>query len=136
MWKTRRKRMFVTTEFKSNCRCNFNSLMEEVERTQYQTVLAITGPWQGSNRSKLYEELGWEIPSDRCWCRLNNNMTPSYLRGNLSPLRGTLSKNNNPITFREIRCKTSRYKNSVFPDVISSWNIIITDFRSKPSLID
>ena len=30
-----------------------NSLMEEVERIQYQAALAVTGSWQGSSRSKL-----------------------------------------------------------------------------------
>ena len=33
------------------------SLMETVERTQYQAALALTGAWQGSSRSKLNEEL-------------------------------------------------------------------------------
>ena len=33
--------------------------MEKVERTQYESVLAITGTLQGSKRRKLYEELGW-----------------------------------------------------------------------------
>ena len=42
--------------------------MEQVERTQYQAALAITGTWQGSNRSNLYEELGWETLSDRFRC--------------------------------------------------------------------
>ena len=42
-----------------------NSLMEKVERIQYQAALAITGAWPGSNRSKLNEELGWETLSDR-----------------------------------------------------------------------
>ena len=35
-----------------------NSVMEKVERIQYQSVLAISGAWRGSSRSKLYEELG------------------------------------------------------------------------------
>ena len=43
-----------------NLGVTLTSLMETVERTQYQAALAITGAWQGSNRSKLYEELGWE----------------------------------------------------------------------------
>ena len=67
-----------------------NSLMEKVERTQYQAALAITGTWQGSNRSKLYEELGWETLSDRRWCRrilqihkIKDNMTPSYFNRSL-----------------------------------------------------
>ena len=36
----------------------FDSLMEKLERVQYQAALAVTGAWQGSNCSKLYEELG------------------------------------------------------------------------------
>ena len=45
-----------------------NSLMETVEKVQYQAALAV-GAWNGSSRSKLYEELGWESLSDRRWCR-------------------------------------------------------------------
>ena len=52
-----------------NLGVTLNSLMEKVERTRYQAALAITGTWQGTNRSKLYEELGWETLSDRRWCR-------------------------------------------------------------------
>ena len=36
-----------------------NVLMEKAEKVQYQAALAITGAWQGSSRSKLYEDLGW-----------------------------------------------------------------------------
>ena len=43
--------------------------MTKAESIQYQTALAITSAWQGSNRSNLYEELGWESLSDRRWCR-------------------------------------------------------------------
>ena len=46
-----------------NLGVTLKSLMEKVERTQYQAALAITGTWQGTNRSKLYEELGWETLS-------------------------------------------------------------------------
>ena len=42
-----------------------NSLMEKIEIIQYQAALAITGAWQGSSRSKFYEELGWESLSGR-----------------------------------------------------------------------
>ena len=41
------------------------ALMEKVERIQYQAALAVTGTWQGSSRTNLYEELGWESLSDR-----------------------------------------------------------------------
>ena len=46
-----------------------NSLMEKVVRMQYQAALAITGAWQCSSRTKIYEELGWESLSDRRNCR-------------------------------------------------------------------
>ena len=41
------------------------TLMNEIERVQYRGALAVTGAWKGSNRSKLYDELGWESLSDR-----------------------------------------------------------------------
>ena len=42
-----------------------HSLMESIERIQYQAALFITGTWKGTNRNKLYDELGWESLSDR-----------------------------------------------------------------------
>ena len=69
-----------------------NSLMEKVERTQYQASPVITGTCQGTNRSKLNEELGCETLSDRRWCRrifqihkIEKYKTPSYLRDKLPP---------------------------------------------------
>ena len=123
-----------------NLGVTLTSLMETVERTQYQAALVITGAWQGSNRSKLYEELGWESLSGRRWCRrilqihkIKNNMTPSYLSDKLPPNRRLLYRCKNSNTFHEIRCNTSRYKNSFFPDAIISWNNIITNFQNVPS---
>ena len=118
-----------------------NSIMEKVERIQYQAALAVTGAWQGSNRTKLYEELGWETLSDRRWCRrilqihkIVSDKTPSYLKDKLPPNRRPLYGSNTYNTFHEIRCKSLRYMNSFFPDAISSWNIIITHFDNVPSI--
>ena len=95
--------------------------MEEAEKVQYQAGLAITGAWQGSSRSRLYEELGWESLSDRRWCRrilqihkIVNNKTPFYLKNKVPRLRRPLYRQNNTTTFYEIRCKSSRYMNSFF----------------------
>ena len=70
----------------------FNFLMEKLERVQYQAALAVTGAWQGSNCSKLNEELGWETLSDRRMSRrilqihkIKNNKTPSDLKDKLPP---------------------------------------------------
>ena len=103
-----------------NLGTTLSSLMEKVEKIQYQTAIAITGTWQGSNRAKLYEELGWESLSDRRWCRrilqivkIKNKMTPSYLSDKLPSIRRLLYRLGNTNTFHEIRCKqTSRYMNS------------------------
>ena len=106
-----------------------SDLMEKVERIQYQAALAVTGAWQGSSCSKLYGELGWESLSERRWCRrilqvhkIVSNNTPSYLKDKLSRHRRPLySQNNNKNnTFHEIKCRSSRYKNSFFPDAITS----------------
>ena len=96
-----------------------NSLMEKVERIQYQSALAISGAWQSSSRTKLYEELGWESLSDRRMGRrilqihkIFNNKTPSYLNDKLPPNCRTLFSGNTRNTFREIICKSNRYMNS------------------------
>ena len=106
------------------------SLMEKVERIQYQAALAITGAWQGSSRSKLYDELGWETLSDRRKFRrtlqihkIINNNTISYLNEKLPHYYREMCSGNIRTTFHAIRCKSYRYLNSFFPDAISSWNI-------------
>ena len=102
-------------------------LTEQIENIQYQAALSITGAWQGTNRSKLYEELGWESLSDRRWCRqllqlykIINNKTPIYLKEKLPPQRITLYSRTFVNMFFEIRCKSQRYKNSFFPSAIKS----------------
>ena len=99
----------------------FNSLMEKLERVQHQAALAVTGAWQGSNCSKLNEELGWENLSDRRMCRrilqiqkIMSNKTPFYLKVKLPPNHRPFIFN----VFREIKFRTDRYKNTFFPRAI------------------
>ena len=117
-----------------------SSLMEKVEKIQYQAALAISGAWRGLSRSKLYEELEWETLSDRRMSRrilqihkIYNNKTPLYLNDKLPPNCRALFSGNARNTFREIICKTNRYKNSFFPNAIASWNIFIKHFEDAPS---
>ena len=114
--------------------------MEKVERIQYQSALAISGAWHGSNRAKLYEELGWETLSDRRMGRrilqihkIVNNKTPSYLNDKLPPNCRALFSGSTRTTFRQIICKSTRYMNSFFPDAVASWNIFINIFDNVPS---
>ena len=107
-------------------------LMEKAERIQYQAALAVTGAWQGSTQL-----------SDRRWCRrilqihkIVSNNTPSYLKNKLPRYRRPLysQRNNNDNIFHEIRCRSSRYMNSFFPDAITSWNNVISHFDRIPSI--
>ena len=63
--------------------------MEEIERVQYKAALAVTGAWKGSNRSKLYEEIGWEPLTYRrlshrviMLFKIVNRLIPYYLGKN------------------------------------------------------
>ena len=115
--------------------------METIEKTQYQAALAVTGAWQGSSRIKLYEELGWESLSDRRMCKrmlqlhkIIDDQTPEYLRNKLPQNRNVVI--NLPNVFHDIKCRKNRYKNSFFPNAISTWNNIIGSFQSLPSFED
>ena len=61
--------------------------MNKLESLQYQAGLAVTGMWQGTNRDRVYEELGWESLHLRQWFhrltvffKIIKNLTPQYLR--------------------------------------------------------
>ena len=59
-----------------DCSRTLNYQMFSLERTQYQAALAVSGTWKGTNRLKIYDELGWspqvnlDEGLDRCarWC--------------------------------------------------------------------
>ena len=117
-----------------------NPVMEKIERIQYQSALAISGAWHGSNRAKLYEDLGWKSLSDRCMGRrilqfhkIFNNKTPSYLKDKLPTNCRAVFSGNTRNTFRQIMYKSNRYMNSFFPDAVASWNIFIKHFDDVPS---
>ena len=40
-------------------------LMRLLEQVQYKATVIVSGCWQGTNRTKLYDELGWESLADR-----------------------------------------------------------------------
>ena len=39
--------------------------MNALERTQYQAAAAVSDAWKGTNRNKIYEELGYETLDQR-----------------------------------------------------------------------
>ena len=119
------------------------SQMERVEQIQYQAALAVTGAWQGTDRVKLYEELGWETLNDRRMCRrllqvhkIVNDQTPLYLREKLPPMESKSSKILPQVQIPNqfsVKYGTDRYLHSFFPDATKNWNNIITDFEDLPT---
>ena len=85
--------------------------------------------------------MGWESLSDRRWCRrilqihkILNNKTPSYLHLKLPCRRRPVYRLNIEKNLYEIRCKSSRYMNSFFPDGTKTWNNVIGHFPNIPSI--
>ena len=81
----------ISNDFDSSLSLNYQ--MNIIERTQYQAALAVSGAWKGTNRDKIYEELGWETLDQRRFFRrltqfykIMNNLTPDYLKAPILPL--------------------------------------------------
>ena len=62
------------------------SLINKLEKLQYQACLAITGAIQGTSRKSIYKEHGFESLQIRWWYRkmiffykILNGLTPNYL---------------------------------------------------------
>ena len=68
-------------------------MMKNLESVQYKAGLIATGCWPGTNRLRLYNELGWESLADRrifrrfaLYYKIINNETPTYLNNHLKEL--------------------------------------------------
>ena len=121
-----------------------NCHMESVEQIQYQAALAVTGAWQGTDRIKLYEELGWETLSDRRMSRrilqvhkIVDCKTPLYLREKL-PQMGNKSSTilpqiNIPNQF-STKYGTDRYLHSFYPDATKTGITSLLISKNYPPL--
>ena len=65
---------------------------KKLETVQYSVALAVSGAWRGTNKCKLYKELGWEYLYHRRWYRrlihfykLKQSRLPSYLYNLIPP---------------------------------------------------
>ena len=129
-------------ENEQNSDINLNYQMNALESLQYQAGLAITGAWRGSNRDKVYEELGWETLQNRRWFRrltifykIMNGLTPNYMRDPIpEPIRHLYGLRPTNV-IRPLRCRNDRFQKSFYPDSIKCWNCIGPEFRETPALI-
>ena len=112
------------------------ALMKKIESVQYRAALAITGAWQGTSRVKIYEQLGLESLSDRRSLnrvlqlfKIKNDLTPPYLRLKLPIL--DVHANPNANIFQEKATRTAKYKNTFFPNAVSTSNNIMANFHGN-----
>ena len=115
--------------------------MMTLESTQYQAALAVSGAWKGTNRLKIYDELGWEsLEQRRIYRRLSqfykimNGLTPEYLRIPIPKLHGHLFGDRYTNVLNTLFCRTDRFLNSFFPDSIHMWNDLGPELRGAESL--
>ena len=128
----------ITHENDSSLTLNYQ--MNALEKTQYQAALAVSGAWKGTNRNKIYEELGWETLDLRRFFRrqtmfykIIKNLTPDYLRHPIPPLRGHYGFRS-PDVLHLIPWNKDRYKHSFYPDSVISWNNLGPELRDAKSL--
>ena len=115
--------------------------MKKLESLQYQAGLSVTGMWQGTNRDRVYEELGWESLHLRRWFRrltvfykIMTGLTPQYLRDPVPPQRSHLYGTSSTNDLHPMRCKTQRFQNSFYPNAVNCWNDIGPDIRKLDTL--
>jgi hypothetical protein len=104
------------------------NIMNLLESIQYQAGLIVTNCWKGTNKVKLYNELGWESLSQRRVCRrlalyykITNDLTPPYLKSHIKPLADNM---------------TNRFSNSFFPFCASKWEHISDDLKNSRSIAE
>ena len=103
--------------------------------------IAVSGTWKGTNREKIYEELGLETLDQRRYFRrlvqfykIMNDLTPDYLKIPIPPLKDHLFGTRSTNILKAIPCRTERYQNSFYPDTVNAWNMIGPELRGIASL--
>ena len=107
----------------------------KLESTQYTAALAVSGAWRGTNRNKLYEELGWEYLYHRRWYRrlihffkLRQSQSPQYLHNLVPPVHEVKYELRRPRVFEQRTERTNRFSNTYFQNCPYEWNQLDSQF--------
>ena len=113
------------------------SVSKRLEQTQYHAALAVTGAWRGTNRQKLYDELGWEDLYYRRWYRrlchfYNRRKTglPRYLFAEIPPEREQSYNLRHPRAYDQNVGRTTRFSHTYFQNVLYEWNLLDHDMKN------
>ena len=98
------------------------NVTKRLEQTRYHTALAVTGAWRGTNRQKLYDELGWEELYHRRWYRrlchfynLRKTGSPGYLFAEIPPEREHFYNLRNARAYDQNVARTTRFLAYILP---------------------
>ena len=115
----------------------------KLEKTQYSAALAVSGAWRGTNRQKLYKELGWESLYNRRWFRrlvhffnLRRTGTPNYLYAELPIGRTEQYGLRNMREYDVPFSKTKRASNTYFINAVHEWNLLDETVRNSATLAE
>ena len=114
---------------------------KKLEATQYSAALVVSGARRGTNKYKLYEELGWESLHHRRWYRrlthffkLKNNFSPLYLYNLIPPEREIHYSLRALHDYEPQNERTLRFSNTYFQNCIHEWNLLDVSTRSCQSI--
>ena len=114
---------------------------QRLEQTQYYAALAVAGAWRGTNRLRLYEELGWESLYHRRWYRrlchffnLVKSQSPNYLFHEISPERQLSYGLRYPRDYEVKVARTNRFSYTYFHNTMFEWNLLDEEIKNSTSL--
>ena len=121
------------------------TLINKLEKVQYQACLVITGAFQGTSRQSLYRELGLECLPTRRWYRkmiffykILNGLAPKYLLDFLPVSKNrhysTRNQSNLNLELSQFFSRTKSFSNFFFPYCIKEWKKLDTKIKNLPSL--
>ena len=117
------------------------NVTKRLEQTQYHAALAVTGAWRGTNRQKLYDELGWEELYHRRWYRrlchfynLRKTGSPGYLFAEIPPEREQFYNLRNSRAYDQNVARTTRFSHTYFQNVLYEWNLRDHDIKNSQSI--
>ena len=117
------------------------NVTKRLEQTQYHAALAVTGAWRGTNKQKLYDELGWEELYHRRWyrrlCHFHNlwkTGSPGYLFAEIPPEREQFYNLRKSRAYDQNVARTTRFSHTYFQNVLYEWNLLDHDIKNSQSI--
>ena len=119
---------------------NNESLIQKIDRIQYNAALAITGAIKGTSQSKLCNELGFESLKFRCWfwklCtfyKIKTTGAPEYLF-DLIPETNHMYNTHSSDNVTTFYSRIDVYKYSFFPCTILEWNKLDENIQQSETI--